>query len=451
MCALFFVVSILPQFLPSQTLPAQSKTLTLDQALNIAFDRNVTVAQSANSIENAKASVFQAYGSYIPRVNMGASFSRTGLSTPASIRTIGGIPFNVPRTETYYNTYNANVGLSYTLFDGFNREASFNSAQMGEIQAEQTYERTRQSIAYTVQSVYLNVLRNEQQVKVFQENLNNERKRLERIMEQNRVGAVAMGDVYRQQSQVALSEYNLINAQNTYDKSKADLFNLLALDVNSDFVVADSAINTQVKEVESAPAVQSLGSFNELYQQALSARPDYASTRASAEIADNTVTQAWSSYYPTVSINGGYSTNAQQWEVATDWENHSTNVGLTVSWTLPDFFGATQRIQSANIAKRNADLQLEQKARDIGVELKKALLDYDAARKLYEASQKRQIAAQQDKVTAEARYNLGSGTLLDLQVANAAFLSAQLETLTNAYGYLTSKKNLELVIGAKKY
>jgi outer membrane protein len=443
---MLFLVSVGAQ---SQT--GQPKTITLDQALSIAFERNVTVAQAANGVDNAKAGMLTAYGSYVPTLSANAYYDRTGFSTPASVRTIAGFPFIVPRSDSYYNTYFGGVGLSYTLFNGFSREATLGSAKATEAQAEKSYDRTRQSIAYSVISSYLMVIQNEQQVKVLQENLANENKQLDRITEQNRLGAVAIGDVYRQQSVAAQAEYNLISGQNTYDKSKADLVNLLALDVSQDYVIADPTIATQIKQVETDPGTETLGSFDDLLKRSLASRPDYAAFEEGVNIADLGITQAWSTYYPNLSLNGSLSTNAQDWATASSWSNHSTNIGLSLSWTLPEIFGAIQHIQTANIAKRNAVLQMQQAARDISVSLKKALLDLDAARKQYVASQKSQIAAGQDRKTAEAKYNLGSGTLLDLQVADATYLTAQLTTLSNAYNYIALKKNLDLVIGEKKY
>ncbi len=435
----------------AQNVSSQPTTITFDQALSIAFERNTSVAQAANGVDNAKAALVTAYGQYVPKLVAGASYNRTGLSSPPTLRTIGGYPFLFPRNDSWYNTYQGSVGLNYTLFDGFNREATLGSAKSTEMQAADQYERTRQSIAYSVMSAYLTVVMNDRQVKVLQENVANERKQLDRITEQNRLGAVAIGDVYRQQSVVATAEYNLISGQNTYDKSKADLLNLLALDVSKEYVVADPSIDDQIKQVETDSSTESLGSFGSLLQRALSARPDYESAQEQVQIADQGITQAWSAYYPELSVNGSVSTSAQDWTTASSWDNRSTQVGLTASWQLPDIFNSIQRVQTANIAKKNAELQLHQSELDISVALKKSLLDLDAARKQYIASQKSQIAAEQDRKTAEAKYNLGSGTLLDLQVADAAYLSAQLTTLANAYNYIVLKKNLELVLGEKKY
>ncbi len=446
MATLFSAVSII-----AQTQTNQSKTITLDQALTIAFERNVTVAQAANSVDIAKAGVLQAYGSYIPKLGANGYFERQGANSPASLRTFGGFALAYPRIDQYYNTYYGAVGLTYTLFDGFNREALFGSAKTGEQQAEQTYDRTRQSIGYSVMSLYLNVLQGEQQVKVLQQNLTNEKNLLVRITEQNRLGALAIGDVYREESIEALAEYNLISGQNQFDKSKADLLNLLAVDVNQDYVIADPSVATQIKQVETDSSIESLGTFDDLFKRALVSRLDYAVAQGGVNLADLGITEAWSTYYPNLSVSGSLSTNAQDWPTASSWANHSTNIALTLSWQLPEIFSSVQRIQTANIAKKNAVLQMQQAARDISVQLKKALLDLEAARKQYVASQKGEKASEQDRKTAEAKYKLGSGTLLDLQVANATYLTAQLTTLTNAYNYFTLKKNLDLVIGEKKY
>lgn len=436
----------------AQPTTTQPSIITLDQALTIAFERNVTVAQAANTVDEAKAGMVAAYGYYAPKVIPYAYFNRKGTNSPATVQTIGNQFFTTPAQSQFLNQYSYGVSATYTLFDGFNRESNFGTAQGSATQAEQGYERTRQTIANSVIATYLGVIQNEQQVKVLQQNLANEKKQLDRITEQNRLGAVAIGDVYRQQSLVATAEYNLISGQNLFDKSKADLLNLLALDVNQDYTIADPSIESQIKQVETDPGTEALGTFNDLLKRALDSRPDYMSAQESVTLADLGVTQAWSGYYPSLNISGSLSSTNAAWDIASNWkDNHASSVGLILSWQMPEIFSSVQRIETADITKKNAVLQLQQKVRDIGVELKKALLDLDAARKQYVASQKSQIAAEQDRKTAEAKYNLGSGTLLDLQVANATYLSAQLTTLSNAYNYMTLKKNLELVLGEKKY
>lgn len=445
---LFVAVAMLCLAVPG-IVRSQQKTLRLEDALRIALEQNVNVRLAENSVESAENNVTAAYGSYIPQFYAGASFNRTGISSPPTIQNLGGIPFPTARTETYYNTYRTGFGLTYTVFDGFNREANLSSAITSEDQARFQFHRTRQQTAFTVQTAYLNVLRNQQLVKVAEENLKRDRRQLERITESNKVGASSLADVYRQQSVVANDEVNLIGAQNTYDKSKADLLNLLALDPQVEYVIADESIDDQIKQQGSG--YETLQTFDDLSRRALETRPDYKSTMVGVDLAENGITRAWSSYYPTVSVNGGFSTNAQEFIPATTWGNRASNVGLTVSWQLPEIFSSLSRVQNAYISKRSADLQLEQKQRDVRVEVKKALLDLEAARKQLEATQKSLVSAEQDRRVAEERYNLGAGTLLDLYVANANYVNAQASNVNANYNYIIASRNLEFVVGDRGY
>ncbi|MFH0989321.1 MAG: TolC family protein [bacterium] len=447
--SIFILVLLFTLILSTTLFAQQSKSLTLEQAMTIAFQRNVSVAQAQNSVESSKLSVLSSYGAYIPVVGASASWQRSGVNTPATTQFINGIPFPIPERDEWLGQYNASIGLSYTIFDGFRREVNLDNSKSGQLQSEQSFERTKQQIGYSVQSLYLNVLRSEQLMKVSEENLTNEQKRLERIMEMNRVGAIAIGDVYRQQSSVASSEYNLINAQSTFKKAKADLLNILALDVNEEYTIADEALVSQIQTVETDPGIETLGTFGSLMGRALDSRFDYLNSKEALIVAENNITSTWSDYYPTLSTYATIRSSTPLFKDVIDKRSYS--YGLTMSWRMPEIFSSYQRIEGAKISKSNAELQLEQKVRDISVEMKKALLDLDAARKQYEVSQKNVLAAGQDRRVAEEKYNLGSGTLLDYQVANTAYMNAQVTKVNNAYSYLMFKRNLELVIGEKKY
>lgn len=423
---------------------AQTKTLTLEQARQIALERNLSVAQAQNNVEAAQASVMAATGDYLPTLSASGGWTRNQTEGPV---TIGGV--QIPNTKAVFNNFSTSVNLNYTLFNGFAREGNYTRTSANAIATEQTAARTRQSIIFQVERAYLNVLRNEQLVKVSEENLKRDLRQLERITESNRVGALSRADVYRQQSQVAADELSVINAQNNYDKAKADLLALIGLDVNDDYTIADPSISTEIARSELESSAEQYSNFPELARRALAKRPDYLGATESVRSAEGGISAARSGYFPSVSAFAGYGFSNRELSRLT--ENKSINWGLNLRWNLFDGFSTNEALQSAYVQKKNAELSLQQTERNINVEVKKALLDLEAARKAYEVSQKGLVSATEDRKIAEERYNLGAGTLLDLLTANAGLVSAQANKVNAVYDFIIAKRNLEYVIGERTY
>lgn len=426
---------------------AQSNSLTLEQAKQIALERNLNVAQAGNNVEAAQASVLAATGNYLPTLSASASWNRsqtdskeTFVDPQGTIKSVG------IQTD---NRFSTGVNLGYTIFDGFAREGTMKRASSNAVASEQTASRTRQAIVFQVESAYLNVLRNEQLVKVSEENLKRDNRQLERITESNRVGALSLADVYRQQSQVAVDELNLITAQNNYDKSKADLIALIGLDVSEEYTIADPSVSTEIGQAELESTMSQYKNFRELSERALAKRPDYQAATESFNAADASVTSARSGYLPSISANAGYTLNGDQFSTLSD--RKSLAWGVSLRWNIFDGFGTNQALQAAQVQRKNADLGLQQTQRSISVEVKKAMLDLEAARKQYDVSQKGLTSATEDRKIAEERYNLGAGTLLDLLTGNANLVNAEANKINAAYNYITAKRNLEYVIGEKTY
>jgi len=425
------------------------RQLTLEDAVKIALDQNISVRQAQNNMESAQSGVLSAYGAYLPTLSASGNWTRRQTERPASTQFILGIPIPVPATSSTNNDFSTGLSLGYTIFDGLNREASLNRATSTAVAAEQQATRTRQQIVYLVQSAYLNVLRTEQLVKVSEENLKRDQRQLDRISESARVGSSSIADVYRQQSIVAGDEVNLIGAQNNFDKAKADLLSLIGTDVGGDYVVSDPSVSTDITAEELESTKGFVVKFENLRQQAIAVRPDYQGAMESYDAAQSGVTSASSRYWPSIRASAGYGLSGTTLETIKDQKG--INWGISVNWTLFDGFQTNQNIQAASAAKRNAELTLLQTERNISVDVKKALLDLEASRKQYQATEKALVSATQDRKVAEERYNLGAGTLLDLLTANAGFVNAQANRVNATYSYIVSRRNLEYALGEIKY
>jgi outer membrane protein len=435
---------------PGAVLHAQAQNLTLDQAVAVALERNLQVMQAQNTIESAQGSVLAAYGNYLPTLSASGSWNRYQNDRPGTAPYyIGGLL--IPGTSGFSvnNNFQTGLSLNYTIFDGFAREGTMARASSNAVSAEQDASRTRQAIAFQVQSAYLNVLRSEQLVKVSEENLRRERRQLERITESNRVGALSIADVYRQQTTVSADELDLITTENSYNKAKADLLALIGLDVSGQYTISDPSISLEIPQQEMDSTSERYNNFNALSQRALNARQDYLSARESYNAADGGVSVARSRYFPRLNASANYGLSNTEFSQIS--ENKNLSWGLNIQWTLFDGFGTNEALQSAIAQRKNSEVALLQKERDINAELKKALLDMEAARKQYEVSQKGLVSATEDRKIAEERYNLGAGTLLDLLTANAGLVKAQADKVNAVYNYIIAQRNVEYVLGERAY
>lgn len=425
---------------------AQPKTLTLEQAKQIGLERNLNVVQAENNRVSAESGVLAAYGRYLPNLSASGSWTRSQQEGPIYTQGIA-IPGSNQKATT--GSFSAGLGASLLLFDGLEREANLNRANAYSAASAHTAVRTRQSIVFQVESSYLNVLRLEQLVRVSEENLKRDRRQLERIVESNRVGALSLADVYRQQSQVASDELSLINAQNNYDNAKADLVALMGLNVADDYQFVDPSVSVSLDSTELASSRAKYADLAALTTTALTYRPDYLGAKEDYDASSSSVTMARAGYWPSLSARAGLNGNNEK--IGDVFDYQTIYWGVNLSWTLFDGFATNQAIQNAAASQRNAEISVAQAEREISVEVKKALLNLDAAMKQYEVSQKGLISASEDRKIAEERYNLGAGTLLDLLVASANSVTAEANVVNAAYNYVIAKRNVEYVLGERTY
>lgn len=441
-----FVFLVILTLLLTTSLFAQEKVvLTLEKAVELAFQNNISVIQANNNVDAASGGLLAAYGGYLPFINATGSWSRTDNQRVGLQYEGVNIPVTSKTTSNYFQT---RIGASYTIFDGFQREANFSRASANMAGSEYNVTRTKQSIRYQIEAAYLNLLRQEQLVKVSAENLKRDQRQLERITESNRVGALSLADVYRQQSQVAADELGVINAQNSYDQAKADLIALIGLDMTKEYQFSDATISTAIDQAEFNTIKEKYQNSNELTNRALNSRTDYLTAKENYNAAKSSVTAAWGQYLPNVSASAGYSLSNEKFGNLSD--NRSISWGINLSWDIFDRFLTNQTVQSSIVTAKNSEETIKQYERSISVEIQKAILNLESAQKQVDVSQKGVKSATEDSRIAEERYNLGAGTLLDLLTANAGLVNAQANNINAVYFYITAKRNLEYVLGERK-
>jgi outer membrane protein len=441
----------------------QPITLTLEKSVELALEKNTTVVQAQNNLDGRQSAVRAAYGQFLPSISLGGSYSKTESWRPATQAFQYEVPTNftpeggIPQKGTITsfspgssgiikdNSYSTSISANLTLFDGFANTSSVSRANAASTAAEHTLNRTQQNIIYLTHQLFLNVVRTYELLKVSEDNLKRSKQQLERITESNKVGAVALADVYRQQVQAGTDELGLIQAQSNHEKAKADLVAELGVDFNTGYTFDFSGIPTDIDTAEYKTVNAQYSDFNNLTATADSKRTDYQSAIENYKSADASVTIARGAYYPTISTNLSYGYNNSEFSRLTD--NRNLRFGIDISLPIFTGFATQDRVAQAEVLLKNADEEIKQKRRDITVEIRKALLDLEAAEKQVMVSQTTVASAVMDRKIAEEKYNLGAGTLLDLLVANANYTNSLSNKVNAVTNYLLAKKQTEFSVG----
>ncbi len=426
----------------------QAKKLSLDNAVDVALRRNVQIIQAKNNVEASQSSTQAAWGSFLPTLDASGNFNNQELWSPVSGGTvvIGGFPVSTASGGYSHRTsWDAAFGARWTLFDGFANTSGYSRARYNEDATKHTLSRTEQTTINQTYQLFLNVSRTVQLVGVDEDNLKRSKRQLERITESNKVGAVALADVYRQQVQVGTDELSLIQAQSAYKKSIQDLVAYLGVDYDAEYTFDFSGIPTDIDTTEFNTVNTQYTDFDTLAGIAYQKRPDYLASNESVNGTDAGVSVARSGHYPTVNASASYGWNNSDLKYLNENKTLSINVGVIVP--IFNGFAIQNQVEQATIQHMNASEALNQSKRQITVDLRKALLDLEASQKQLKVTKSSVFSADMDRKIAEEKYNLGAGTLLDLLVANANYSNSQSNQVNAVIGYLLSKKNMEYALG----
>jgi len=421
------------------------KTLTLDEAINIALQRNTQLQVALNNLETYKSGLTASYGSLLP--SLGASGSwRWNRAEGGTIILEGGIPFQVPTTES--RNYSAGVGGDWVLFDGLANIASISQSENNLEAAELSLERLKQDITFRTISLFYEVINTQQLLKVAQEDLLQAQKNLETIMERNKLGAVTLADVYAQQVDLGNAELEEIRARNNLESAKADLLYFLGLDVLEDYTFPDEFTLEELDMLKKR-FTKEYDDVSVLYSEALNNRFDYRSALLELESAYDGITIARSGHFPRLTNSFGLSSSSEK--VGDLFKFNTYSVGLTLSIPIFSGFSVADRVEVATVNAMNREVELSDLERDIKRSIQKTFLDLQASEKSLNVSEKNVEAAQENLKIEEEKYNLGSSRLLDVLVARTNYTNARVNYINAQFAYIVLSEQLKYYLGVLDY
>ncbi len=423
------------------------RTMNLEEAIQIALQKNTTLVQRENTIKGYESTVKSAYGNLLPSLGAGASWQWQRSETEAGTYIINNVPQFIPEREVETRSLNASVGTDWVLFDGLSNFATISQSRNDLSAARYGLQRLREDIIFQTTGYYYDILNAKEQVKVNRDDLEYNRKNLEIFTEKNKLGAITLADVYAQQVRTGNSEIAVIQSENVLENLKSEFLDYLGIDVFQEVELA-SPDKADSIEISNENILGDYDDLSQLVRVALENRSDYKSAQFDLKSSQNGITIARSGYLPRLTNSADFSVRGDNFGNLTDAKFYT--VGLNLSLPIFSGWSTENQVQLAKVQAKNAEIQVNELERQIKVNLKKTYLDLQAAKKRLEVGAQNVKSATQNRMIEQEKYNLGSGTLVNLLLAGSEFTSAQQNYINTVYDYYILKAQLEYYLGTLK-
>ena len=423
-------------------LQAQSRTITLEEAIQIALENNYQLKQAENNRSLADTRVRSAQADFLPNLSAGLSGNRN----------VGRQFIQEDLSFDDRTTYSlgGSINSSVTVFNGFSNIANLRRAEADRSSDELQLQRLRENIMFNTASRYLQVVLNEELLKIAQSTLLASESQLEQVMAQVEVGARPIVDLYNQESAVASDELTVIQRENALDVSKAQLIRIMQDDSISD-------IETSMPTVEELSLVPVDLDLYDLIQAALTRRSDFRAQEYDIESNRQNYRIARAQFLPTVNASAGISARySDQFSFMGESvpfadqffdQNVTRNLGFNIQIPIFTRWNTRTTVQAAHVQLRNSELQLDNVRFQISEEVRQAYSDYQSIVKELESTEKALRAAERAYETEQQRYEVGSSTLIELNLANANYVQAQSNRIQAIYNFVFQEQLLDYFLG----
>ena len=420
------------QGIEPRTVAAQNGPLmlTLDQALSIALEENPTVRIADQTIEVKKYAKRGTYAALWPEISASATYQRYVKKQMFHFQ---------GKTIEVGTTNNASGGIQAAMpLVNFQLWKSLKLSAMDVELAVEQARSSRIDMVEQVSKTFYQVLMAKDAYNVYKRVYDNAVENHKIVEKKYNVGAVSEYDFIRSQVTVSNAEPNVLNAENSIVLALWQLKALLGMDLSLDIDCAGSLADYESVMTEIYKANKDLTNNSTLRQLDIQER-----------MLNQTLKVQRAANMPSLALTANYTYTALDETLKIQhyrWNPYSV-VGLSLN--VPIFAGGKRRadINQAKLNLNNLELQRENVER----QLMTALMQYESNMqtnlKEYYASSQNISQAKRGYDIAVKRYEIGGGTLVDVDNSQLAYTQAELSRSTAIFNYLVNRVSIDKILG----
>lgn len=423
--------SLLLSGLRNATAQEASKTWTLQECLDYAYQNNIQVRQSRNNQLSGIEDTKQAKAALFP--SLVASTTQSYTNYPSS---------EVTDNNSYTGTYGITAGM--TIFEGGKLRTEVKRQKVQNQMDALSVEESVNDIRIAIVQAYMQCLYAADAVRINRSTAEASKAQRDRAEEMLRTGSISRVDFAQLQSQYSSDEYQIVVAGSTLDNYKLQLKQLLELDIMEE-------MNPAVPGVKEENVLKALPPKNEVYETALRVMPQIRRGELGIEAAKLEEKSARAGFFPSISLSAsvgtGHMSNNDFESGSQIWNRFNENVGLTLN--IPIFSNRKNRtaVNKAKIALNDSYLEWTSLQKELLRNVESAYLDAVSAQAQYlSAREKEKYARESYELTSE-QFRVGVKNTVELITAQNEYSAAQQQVLQAKYLTLLSIELLNIYQG----
>jgi outer membrane protein len=374
--------------------PAQ---LSFEEAVKIGLERNVLLKQQKNQLEFNQVQKMAGYANFLPNVNLTSTLQRQAGQQPNT--TTG----NLEDLQTTF--FNAQLNGNLNVFNGLRGVNTLGQASNQLMAQSYLVKRSTQDVVNSVAVQYLQVLLDQELLKIAEENLKSQNTLLAQMQGFYEVGTRAITDVYSQDALMKAAQVSFIRARNTLQNDKSILAQTLQLDPSQNFEVVYPELKVDVENLSAA-------SLDSLVDVAIANRADLEQLRYQVKANQFQYKTLSSGFLPSLSLFANYGSfyySEIPLSFGEQFRNFNPSFSYGANLTVPifsRFANKTQRM-NAQVQFKNTELNRQNLEKTVKLDVQRALTNLINAKENLAASQSQFQSGELALRTQQESYELG--------------------------------------------
>ena len=422
-----------------------SKQWSLQDCINYALEKNIKLQQDKIALEESDVDVKTAKASLFPSLSFNTGHNVINRQYQQNSSTVSGTEIISSDNKT---TYNGSYSLSaqWTLWNGGRRLNNIKQQKTARDIASLSVSETENMLQEEITKLFVQILYADESVKINKSTLETSEANFKRGEELFKEGSISKADLAQLESQVGNDKYQLVTSESTLRNYKLQLKQLLELDGTDEMTLALPTLSDeQVMKV--------LPSQADVYQTALTTRPEIQSGQLSIDNAKLGIKTAKAGYMPTISLSASSSsttnsasTNNWAQQMKYGWNNM---IGVSLSIPIFDNRQNKSNVQKAKLQYSNSQLNLATKQKELYSTVETLWLDALNAQQQYAAADTKLKSSQTSYDMVSEQFTLGMKNTVELLTEKNNLQSAQQQRLQAKYMAVLDRALLDFYAGNK--